>query len=367
MKDVVRPLVRWTGFVPLLGAFVLIAALVFSLEGPITYGISALFLAGSVLAAVHHAEVLAAKVGEPFGALILALAVTIIEVGMILTLMSAGGEGSESLARDTVFSAVMITTNLIVGIALTLATLKHGMVRFNAEGASAALATVIALATLTMVLPALTQSADGPVFTTVQLVFAAIASLALWGSFVATQTVRHRDFFLPVDKEGEPMKGGEEHAEPPSTGETWASAVLLLVALVGVVGLSKVASPAIESFVAGAGLPSSFVGVIIALLVLAPETLAAARAGRRDRVQTSFNLAYGSAIASIGLTVPAIAIISIVGDIPLHLGLSGVEMALLAMTAACSILTVARGRATRQQAAIHLILGIAFLVLAAFP
>ena len=133
------------------------------------------------------------------------------------------------------------------------------------------------------------------------------------------------------------------------------------------VGLSKVASPAIESFVAGAGLPSSFVGVIIALLVLAPETLAAARAGRRDRVQTSFNLAYGSAIASIGLTVPAIAIISIVGDIPLHLGLSGVEMALLAMTAACSILTVARGRATRQQAAIHLILGIAFLVLAAFP
>jgi Ca2+:H+ antiporter len=151
-----------------------------------------------VLAAVHHAEVVAHRIGEPFGSLVLAVAVTVIEVALIVTLMVSGGPETASLARDTVFAAVMITTNGIVGISLLLGALRYGVTLFNAEGSGAALATVVTLATLSLVLPTFTTSQPGPEFSPAQLTFAALAALALYGMFVLTQTVRHRDFFLPV-------------------------------------------------------------------------------------------------------------------------------------------------------------------------
>lgn len=323
-------------------------------------------LAVAVIAAVHHAEVVAHRVGEPYGSIVLAVAVTVIEVGLIVALMVSGGGEANALARDTVFAAVMITCNGIVGLALLVGAVRYGLTHFNAEGAGSALATVATLAATCLVLPAYTTSADGPVFSSAQLVFAAVASLALYGLFVATQAGKHRDFFLPVTSQGDILEE-DVHAEPPSSRAAWTSLGLLLASLVAVVGLAKVISPSVESAVADAGLPNAFVGVIIALLILAPETLAATRAALRDRMQTSLNLAFGSAMASIGLTIPAIAIASrwIEGD--LVLGLGDTQITLLVLTMFVSALTVIPGRATRLQGGVHLVLLAAFIFLAMNP
>ncbi|HET9022225.1 MAG TPA: ionic transporter y4hA [Ornithinibacter sp.] len=326
----------------------------------------ALLLAGAVLSAVQHAELVAHRVGEPFGSLVLAVAVTVIEVSLIVTLMLSGGDEAATLARETVFAAVMITVNGILGLSLLLGARRFGTVRFNAEGTGGALATVATLATVCLVLPTVTQSQPGPEFTGPQLAFAAVASLALYLAFVVTQTVRHRDFFLPVAADGEPLDE-DEHADPPTSREAWVSLGFLVLSLVAVVGLAKVESPAIEEGVLAAGLPVSFVGVVIALLVLLPETLAAANAARRERVQTSLNLALGSAMASIGLTIPTLAVASIWIPTPLHLGLGATQIVLLAITVVVGVLTVVPGRATRLQASVHLTLFAAFLFLAMSP
>jgi Ca2+:H+ antiporter len=355
----------WTVIVPVL-AIVLLAFTWGHKISALLEVVVALALAGAVLAAVNHAEIVAHRVGEPFGSLVLAIAVTIIEVGLIVTLMVSGGPGTASLARDTVFAAVMITCNGIVGIALLIGALRFHITVFNAEGSGAALATVITLATLSLVLPTFSISRPGPEFTPAQLAFAAIASLVLYAVFVVTQTVRHRDFFLPLTSAGEVVEA-EDHAEPPTNRAAFISLGLLLVALVAVVGLAKVETPAIEEVVAAVGFPESFVGVVIALLVLLPETLAAGRAARRDRIQISLNLAFGSAMASIGLTIPGIAIASIWLEGPLILGLDATQMVLLAVTVVVAILTVVPGRATRLQGAVHLVLLAAFLFLAVNP
>ncbi len=357
---------RWSALPivgPLVGLVVLVGA--WGRDLPVTVAVAAaLVLAGVVLAAVHHAEVIAARVGEPYGSLTLAVAVTVIEVGLIVTLMISGGPDTATLARDTVFAAVMITCNGIVGISLFTAARQHGTAVFNAEGSGAALATVATLTTLTLALPTFTTGLPGPEFTPLQLTFAAIASGGLYLVFVVTQTVRHRDFFLPVDTDSD---SEDVHAEPPSGRAALSSLVLLLVSLVVVVGLAKVESPFIEDAVRSAGLPQAVVGVVIALVILLPESLAAVRAARRNRTQVSINLAYGSAMASIGLTIPALAVAMIWLEGPLLLGLGPVQLILFALTVVVGALTVVPGRATRLQGAVHLAILAAFLVLAASP
>ncbi|MFE3579384.1 calcium:proton antiporter [Streptomyces vinaceus] len=392
------PLTDWTVVVPVVALLALAFSWGRDLPG-FAVALVALCLCGAVLAAVHHAEVVAHRVGEPFGSLVLAVAVTVIEVALIVTLMADGGDKTASLARDTVFAAVMITCNGIVGLSLLVGALRNRVAVFNAEGSGAALATVATLAVLSLVLPTFTTSKPGPEFSTAQLAFAAVASLALYGLFIAVQTVRHRDYFLPVDTAsaakpaaGAPGRGAGaggdagaggagngggagndggdgdgEHAAPPTARAALVSLGLLLVALIAVVGDAKAVSPTIEAGVAKAGLPNAVVGVIIALLVLAPETLAAVRAARRDRVQTSLNLAYGSAIASIGLTIPAIALATIWLSGPLLLGLGPIHMVLLALTVVVSALTIAPGRATLLQGGVHLVLLAAYLFLAVSP
>jgi Ca2+:H+ antiporter len=356
---------RWTNVAPVVAAVVL-GVTWGTKPGAAVLVVVGVLLAGAVLAAVYHAEVVAHRVGEPFGSLILAVAVTVIEVGLIVTLMASGGDDTATLGRDTVFAAVMITCNGIVGLALLIGGLRYSVTMFNAEGTGAALATIATLATLSLVLPTFTTSRPGPEFSPAQLTFAALASVILYALFVLTQTVRHRDFFLPVTSAGE-VVGAEEHADPPTSRAALASVGLLLAALVGVVGLAKVESPAIEAGVAAIGFPPSFVGVVIALLVLLPETLAASRAARRDRLQTSLNLAFGSAIASIGLTIPAIAVASIWLEGPLVLGLGPTQMVLLAITVVVGALTVLPGRATLQEGGVHLAICAAFLFLALNP
>jgi len=393
----------WTTVTPVLAIVALVPAWFAHPESSLVLGVLAVLLAGAVLAAVHHAEVVAHRVGEPYGSLVLAVAVTIIEVGLIVTLMVTSDKDASGLARDTVFAAVMITVNGIVGISLLVGALKHHLAVFNPEGTGAALATVIALAVLCLVVPSVTTSEPGPEFTGAQLAFAAIASLALYGMFVFTQTIRHRDFFLPVapgqyvpmvatkaeavaaaeDREAvratarqersdgfehEPVDLDEDgHADPPTNRAALASLGLLVVSLVAVVGLAKVESPAIESGVAALGFPQAVVGVVIALLVLAPESIAAVRAASRNRVQVSLNLALGSAMASIGLTIPAIAIAGIWLDGPLALGLNQLQTVLLLLTAAVAILTVVPGRAKPLQGGVHLVLFASFLFLTIAP
>jgi Ca2+:H+ antiporter len=319
-------------------------------------------LIGAVLAAVHHAEVVAHKVGEPLGTLVLALAVTIIEVALIVSMLLAGGPGSASLARDTIYSAVMIICNGVVGLCILLGGLRHREQSFRVEGAGPALAALVALATLSLVLPGFTTSAPGPAYSPSQLAFAGIASLLLWGVFVFVQTVRHRDYFLPPGSAGDDV-----HLPPPTGVATAVSAALLLVSLVSVVSLAKFLSPRIEAMVKAAGAPEAVIGVAIALLVLLPETVAAVRAALANRLQTSMNLALGSALASIGLTVPAIAAASLVLEIPLALGLDQKDRALLALTFIVGAITLATGRTSIMQGAVHLVVFAAFLFLSLVP
>ncbi|AGL19780.1 calcium:proton antiporter [Actinoplanes sp. N902-109] len=356
---------HWTAYVPVVAVAALILTWGRDLPPPVVV-LSALLLAGAVLAAVHHAEVVAHRVGEPFGSLVLAVAVTIIEVALIVTLMISGGEKSQSLARDTVFAAVMITCNGIVGLSLLVGALRRRFAVFNPEGTGGALAAVATIAALSLVLPSFTTSRPGPQFSPAQLGFAAVASLALYLLFVMVQTRRHRDYFLPITTAGKVIDT-EEHVDPPPARTALVSVGLLLVALVAVVGLAKGVSPAVESGVASAGLPQSVVGVVIALLVLLPETIAAVRAAARDRIQTSLNLALGSAMASIGLTIPVIAVAMIWLPGPLLLGLGGTQMVLLALTVVVGTLTVVPGRANVLQAGIHLSLLAVFFFLAASP
>ncbi|MBF6126367.1 ionic transporter y4hA [Nocardia brasiliensis] len=356
---------RWTFVIPLLAAVALALTWGRSLSGAAVIVVAAALI-GAVLAAVYHAEVVAHRVGEPFGSLVLAVAVTVIEVALIVTLMISGGDKAASLARDTVFAAVMITCNGIVGLALLVGALRRRVAVFNAEGTGAALATVATLATLSLVLPTFTTSTPGPEFSAAQLAFAAVASLALYGLFVMVQTVRHPDDFLPVEGDGV-VTDDDAHETRPTAKAALLSLLLLFVALVCVVGLAKVVSPSIESAVASAGLPPSAVGVVIALLVLLPETLAAFNAARRDRVQISLNLALGSAMASIGLTIPVIAVATIWLDGPLVLGLGATQMVLLGLTVVVGTLTVVPGRATLLQGGVHLALFSAFVFLAASP
>ena len=352
----------WTLVIPVAAALAL--ALAWGRKpGTVVLALIAALLVGAVLAAVHHAEVVAHRVGEPFGTLVLAVAVTVIEVGLIVSLMLSGGQGAATLARDSVFAVVMIVCNGVIGLCLLVGTIRHRVVDFRSEAVTGALATLTAVATLALVLPAFTTSSPGPTYSTAQLAFAGVASLLLYGVFVFVQTVRHRSYFLPVRHSGDEE---DDHAPPPTGRTTVRAIVLLLVCLVAVVGLAKTASPAIEDAVAAAGAPHAVVGVVIALLVLLPETGAAIRAASRNRIQTSLNLALGSALASIGLTIPILAALS--PWLPaLHLGLGPTEMVLLAVTVVVSTLTLAPGRATLLQGTVHLILFGAFLVLAVSP
>lgn len=359
--DVTAQTPKWTWIWPLAGAAIL-AAVFFLPSNSWLLAISGLAIFGVVFAAVYHAEIIAHKVGEPFGTLVLALAVTIIEVALILSLMLLGPEKA-SLARDTVFAAVMIICNGLVGLCLLVGGLRHHIQGFQLHGALAALAILSALTVITLLLPNYTSSETGPIYNNSQLIFAGLASLVLYGSFVFVQTIRHRDFFLPeVNASDE-----DAHAIAPSNRKTIGSLALLLVSLVTVVGLAKAVSPVIEQGVFKLGVPEAVVGIIVAAIVLLPESVAAVRAARANRLQTSMNLALGSALASIGLTIPAVVILAVFMDRNLILGLEQKEAILLALTLLVSVITIGTGRTTVLQGVVHLVIFATFLFLTIVP
>lgn len=323
----------------------------------------ALALMGSVLAAVYHAEVVAHKVGEPFGTLVLALAVTLIEVALIVSLMLAGGEVTHGLARDTVFAAIMIILNGIVGICLLVGASHHREQTFSLNGVSASMATLAVIAVLTLVLPNYTLSTPGPFFNSSQLAFIALISLVLYGTFVLVQTVRHRDYFLPENA----PDNEEVHAAPPSHRVAAGSAVLLLACLGAVVLLAKALAPALETGLARVGAPEAVVGIVIAAIVLLPEGLAAVRAARANRLQTSLNLALGSALASIGLTIPAVAVVSLMTGWSISLGLDIKSTVLLMLSFVVAAFSLSTGRTNVMQGMVHLVIFAVYLFTTIVP
>jgi Ca2+:H+ antiporter len=356
----------WAWVWPLLAWGVLVATFVGGVGGAVVVAAEAVVLVATVFAAVWHAEVVAHRVGEPFGTLVLALAVTVIEVALIVSVMLGGKAGSEALARDAAFATVMIILNGIAGLCLLLGGVLHREQEFQVKGASAALAVLAALVTLSLVLPDFTTTVAGPVYSPSQLVFAGTVSLVLYGVFIFVQTVRHRDYFLPDPETG--LAADEEaHAPPPSGAVALASLALLLISLVAVVGLAKALTPAVDQGIAALGAPKALVGIVIATVVLMPEGLAALRAALVNRLQTAMNLALGSALATIGLTIPAVAAVSIVLGTPLTLGVGSKEEVLLALTLLLAVMTLAAGRTTVLQGAVHLVILAAFLFLAIVP
>ncbi|MDO8714711.1 MAG: ionic transporter y4hA [Polynucleobacter sp.] len=322
-------------------------------------------LIGAVLSAVHHAEVIAHKTGEPYGTLVLSISVTIIEVSLIIAMMLSGHEGSEFIARDAVFATVMIVINGVIGLCIFMGGFKRHEMSFRNEGTNSALAVLTALATFILVMPMVTVSTPGPDFTKSQLAFSGITSFALYGAFIFFQTVSHRDYYLP--KTEDKKTDSDVHADEPSNLKAAISAFLLILSLAVVVCLAEALSPAIEAGVNSAGAPKTVVGIAIALLVLMPEAYAAVRAARANRLQSSLNLALGSALASIGLTIPTVAAIAIFFNLPLSLGISSLNMTLMYLSFFIGALTLAIGRTTLLQGVVHLIIFFEYLFLSLVP
>ena len=327
--------------------------------------IMAASLIGAVLAAVHHAEVVAHKLGEPFGTLLLAIAITIIEVALILSLMLTGGAETAALARDTVFAAVMIIVSGIVGLCLLIGGVLYKEQEFKLHGANAALTTLAAIAVLTLILPNYTITTVGPMYSHSQLAFISVVSLVLYGTFVFVQVIRHRNYFLETtDFE---LDAATLHAPNTTTNTAMLSTGLLLVCLVAVVLLAKSLAPSIEALVARIGAPHQLVGVIIAAIVLLPEGLAAVRAARNNMFQTSLNLALGSALASIGLTIPVVASLSLIMDWTLILGIDMKSTILLLLALFVSSLSLVTGRTNVLQGVILLVIFAVYLFTTVIP
>jgi Ca2+:H+ antiporter len=351
-------LAPWSVIVPLLGLAALLLGKPAGLALPILLG---MLLGAVIMAAVYHAEILAHYLGEPFGTLVLAFAVTVIETSLIVSIMLSEGGGAQTLARDTLIAAIMITINGIVGICLLAGGRRHHEQSYTQSGVSAGLAMLATLTVLTLVLPNYTTSARGAYYSSSQLAFVAVVSLAVYVTFVVAQTIRHRDHFL------HPEEDDYAHEAPVTPRTALAAGAVLVMALISVVLLAKSLSPSIEAGVAAIGAPRAMVGIIIAALVLAPEGFAALRAARANRVQTSLNLAIGSALATIGLTIPAVAIAALTMGLDLELGLSMRSMVLLALTLLVASLTLGTGRTTVVQGVVHLVIFATYLFTTLVP
>ena len=336
-----------------------------TISGAVFLSVLVVVMFGTVFATVHHAEEIAHRVGEPYGTLVLTLAVTLIEVALILSMMLSG-PGHSALARDTVFSVIVIVCNGLVGLCILIGGLRHREQEFLVRGANSYLGVIVTLAALTLMLPNYTTTIPGPVFSVSQLVFVSAVTLVLYAVFLYIQTVRHTEYFAiaaaPADDSGDHARG--HRGSPPSLAWT---GVLLVVSLVMVILLAKKFGVGMGEVLDRAGAPAAVSGLIVALLVLLPESMAAVRAAYRDELQKSLNLALGSSLATIGLTVPAVAAVAVALHKDLVLGLEPKETLLLALTMIASVLTFGTGRTNVLPGLIHMVIFAAFVFLTFVP
>ncbi|HMJ50131.1 MAG TPA: ionic transporter y4hA [Burkholderiales bacterium] len=316
---------------------------------------------GAVFAAVHHADVIAHRIGEPFGTLVLTLAVTVIEVALIESIVLTPGS-SPALARDTVFAVIMVVCNGLVGLCILWGGLRHHEQEFQASGASVYLTVLGALSILTLVLPNYTATTTGPYFSNAQLVFVSIITIVLYAAFLFIQTSRHTDYFR-----AEADTAANKHHIYPSNRTVVVSAIMLLVALCGVILIAKKFAIILEIGLFHIGAPPAVAGIVIAVVVLAPESITAVRAAQRNELQKSLNLALGSSLATIGLTIPAVAITNVFIGKQIEIGLSERDTLLLALTLFLSLLTFGSGRTNILAGLVHLVVFATFLFLVFVP
>ena len=313
MNKIVK-LYQWTTSIPLLAFILYLSGLLDN--NPVFQIIAGVLLMLCVMSAVHHSEIVAHRVGEPFGTIILAVSITVIEVAIIISLMITGGKEYAAFARDTVYAAVMLILNGIVGLSLFFGGRKFHTQTFSPHSVKIALVSLVSIVAFTMILPTFTNSEAGPYYTERQLLFEIFACLIIYTAFISAQTNRHREYFISDSSDT-----AENIKHSISNVSLAISIIFLLISLIIVVLLAKSLSPQIEQIVVSNGLPKSLVGIIIAAVILLPEGIAAVSAARNNRLQTSLNLSLGSAIASIGLTIPAVSVASYIYDFPLILGL----------------------------------------------
>ncbi|MBL7542818.1 MAG: ionic transporter y4hA [Bdellovibrionaceae bacterium] len=328
--------------------------------------LAATFLGIAVMTSVHHAEIIAHKLGEGLGTLVLALCVTVIEVGLIISLMSQVGSESSYLARDTIFAAVMIITNGMVALCLILGGLKFKEQEFQVQGSRSLLVVLVTLSFLVFVLPNYTTTTAGPTYNSVQMIFIGLVCVLLYLLFIFFQTTSHKAYF-EAGSEGSPESTASHDAHEVSKIDAWLSFISLCLSLIAVIGLAKMISPAIERGIVSIGAPKSTVGLLIAVIVLLPETWAAVNAARANRLQTSLNLALGSGIASIALTIPAVIIYSFYNNLDLALGLTPKNMVFMVMTFLVATLTLGTGKSTLLQGAVHGVILLTYFVVSFIP
>ena len=356
-----RSLLQWTIIIPVLAWALFFSGLV---DNVFFQVVASLLLILSVMSAVHHSEIIAERVGEPYGTIILAISITVIEVSIIISLMLSEGEGAASLARDTVYAATMLILNGIVGLCLLIGSLKHYEQNFSKPSVTIALVSLISIVVFTLVFPTFTESVAGSYYSTPQLIFASIACLVIYSSFLFAQTRRYRQYFLTVGRDE-----NEEVAEPIKIdNKTFITSLIALIASLGIVVLlAKTLSPTIETIIASYNLPKKLVGVVIAAIILLPEAIAAIIAAKNNRLQTSVNLSLGSALASIGLTIPAVSVVCILYDMPIILGLDIKAIILLGLSVFTVMLSFSSGKTNIVYGVVLLVNLFAFIFLMIYP
>lgn len=358
---------------PLLGSIATTAAFLLfgkqwlaDLSNPIWLAFVLVWLFGvvlfSALAVVRHAEVLAVKLGEPLGTLVLTLSVAGIEIMMIAAIMY-NAEGGSTLARDTMFAAVMVVMNGMIGLSLLLGGLRYHEQTYNLQGANAFLAVIVPLAVLSLILPTFTTSSPGPTLSPFQSVFHIVMSVGLYGVFLGIQNLRHRNYFVSTDPED--AAAGPPHGEGDGleSHSVRYHTLFLLMYLAPLIILSKQMAVPINFAIREWHAPSALGGLFVAVLILAPESLGAARAALANRLQRSVNVLLGSVLATISLTIPAVLTIGFLTDKPITLGLGPVDMTMLLLTLGVSTLTFGRSRTNVLVGIVHLLLFLAYLML----
>ena len=357
-----RSLLQWTTVIPVLAWILFFSGLI--TDSGLFQIIASLLLIFSVMAAVHHSEVIAERVGEPYGTIILAISITVIEVSIIISLMMSEGQEAASLARDTVYAATMLILNGIVGLCLLIGSLKHYEQDFSKPSVTIALVSLISIVVFTLVFPTFTESVSGSYYSTPQLIFASVACLVIYGCFLFAQTRRHRQYFLTVGQDEDEAK-----AVPIIiSNRVFIISLLFLIVCLGIVVLlAKTLSPNIENIIASYSLPKSLVGIVIAGIILLPEGIAAINAARKNRLQTSINLSLGSALASIGLTIPSVAAVCIYYNIPIILGLDIKSIILLGLSVFTVMLSLSGGKTNIVYGVVLLVNLFAFVFLMIYP
>jgi Ca2+:H+ antiporter len=356
-----KQLLQWTIIIPALSWVLFFSGLVDN--SSIFQIVASVLLILSVMSAVHHSEIIAERVGEPYGTIILAISITVIEVSIIVSLMMSEGAEAASLARDTVYAATMLILNGIIGLCLLIGGLKHYEQNFSPSSVTIGLVSLVSIIVFTLVFPTFTESVSGSYYSIPQLVFASGACLVIYSSFLFAQTRRYRQYFLTIGADED-----EEVAEPIAINNKvfFTSLIFLIVSLGIVVLLAKTLSPTIEGIIVSYSLPKSLVGVVIAAIIL-PEAIAAIIAARKNRLQTSINLALGSALASIGLTIPSVAAVCIMMDMPIILGLDIKSIVLLALSVFTVMLSLSKGKSNIVYGVVLLVNLFAFVFLMIYP